>query len=174
MGFLWAKPESPLGKSLLEEEPELILRSGDLLFVGASELEMTMDVDCWLHVAIVVHHDKKVYAFINGELEDVYSFITRHRLVVCRALQCIRPMGFDTTVYKAYERTVAMLKKREQIKMEYQEGFCIGSMLGILGLVDLKQIAPGKLKPIDFTIESTRLYLKEYSIEHWSIGLFRF
>ena len=118
MGFLWAKPESPLGKSLLEEEPELILRSGDLLFVAASDLEVTMDVDCWQHMAIIVHHDEKVYAFINGELEDVYSFIKRHRLVVCRALQCIRPMGFNLTVYDAYERTITMLKKRKQIKIE--------------------------------------------------------
>jgi hypothetical protein len=170
MGFFWAKPETSLQKSLLEEEPELILRAGDLLFIAASELEITMDVDCWIHVAIVVHHNKKVYAFMNGALENVYSFITRHQLVVCRALQCIRPMGFDSKVYDAYERTTAMLKKRKQIKMKYQEGFCIGSMLGILDLVDLKQIAPGKLKPCHFAIESTRLDLKEYSTEHWSIN----
>jgi len=169
MGFIWSQPESPLQASLLEEEPELILRTGDLLLVPASEVEISMDSDLWHKVAVVVHKHKRQFAFCDGRLEHISDFLGRFNQTVCRPLTCIREMGFDRRVLRAAERTMAILAKRQKMRPAFREGFCVATLLGILGLVSWRGLVQGKLRPSHFSVECKRLELKEHSSEQYRI-----
>ena len=75
MGFIWSQPESPLKASLLEEEPELILHTGDILLVPTSDIEIVLNCDPWIKVAVVVRKDKMMFAFCNGQYENISFFL---------------------------------------------------------------------------------------------------
>jgi len=169
MGFIWSQPESPLKASLLEEEPELILRTGDILLVPTSDIEIVMDCDPWIKVAVIVHTGEKVFAFCNGRFENIAKFLVKYPYSVCRPLSCIREIGFDRRVLRAAERTVAILSKRKNMNPLFREGFCAGTLLGIMGLVEWNGLVQGKLRPSHFSVECRRLELKEHSSEQFII-----
>ena len=179
MGFLWSQPELDLREerqlhdSLLESEPELIFRSGDLLLVPSTDLEITLNGEPWSHVAIIVIKNQKIMAFTNGVYEDVRDFVENHTKCTCRPLQCIREMGFDRRILDASERAANILLERTHMRIDYREGFCVGTLLGIMGLADLEGLAQGRLRPHHFSSDTpfNRLKLHEYTQEHWTIVL---
>ena len=169
MGFIWSAPASPLKESLLNTEPSFILRTGDILLTYASEFEIALDSELWAHVGIVVYSNHKLQVFSNGEFVDVHDWIYRHEEVIVRHCEAIRPAGFDTAVLNACSRTADILLRGE-IELHYREGYCIGTVLGILGLASLDELALGRLRPQHFSHKTPfrRLHLPGYS-EHWSI-----
>lgn len=175
MGFFWSKPDwqppvETLHESLLQEEPELILHAGDLLIKPASALEIALNGDLWSKVAVIVHKDGKVWAFANGVYEPVHQYLTNHPDATCRPLQCIRYMGFDKRVAEAAERTEDLLMGHEDMPIQYREGFCAGTVLAIMGLIDLKTMTLNFncLRPAHFA-PGGRLDLNEYSTESWNV-----
>lgn len=177
MGFFWSQPayspDSSLHTSLLDEEPELIFQSGDLLLVASNEMQIVLLEEPWSHVAVVVKKENKVYAFSNGVYEPIHQYLYRHGRVACRPLQCARDMGFDNRVRDAADRAAEMLLMRTDIDISFREGHCVGLVLAILGLVDLVGLAKGPVTPMHFCggTPFPRLKLFEYSAEHWIIGL---
>lgn len=169
MGIIWPQPESSLKASLLDHEPELILRTGDLLMVPASDMEITLDIDPWLKVAVIVQRNKKVFAFCDGQLNNIATFLQQYPHTVCRPLSCVREVGFDRRVLCAVERTMATLSKRRDMNPLFREGFCVGIFLGIMGLVEWQALVHGKLRPSHFSTEDSRLQLKEYSSEQFTV-----
>lgn len=166
MGFIWSQPESPLKASLLEEEPELILHTGDILLVPTSDIEIVLNCDPWIKVAVVVRKDKMMFAFCNGQYENISFFLQQYPYTVCRPLTCIREIGFDRRVLRAAERTIDILsKKRSFTSPLFREGFCVGTLFSIMGLVELQE----NLKPLHFSVESSQLELKEHSPEQFII-----
>ena len=89
----------------------MILRTGDILLVPTSNMELVLDGEPWIKVAVVVHKDGKVFAFCNGQIEQISNFLIKNPYSVCRPLICIREMGFDRRVLRAVERTMAVLSK---------------------------------------------------------------
>lgn len=169
MGFMWSKPESPLKANLLDEEPELILRTGDIMLVPTPELDVFLDAEQWSKVGIVVHNENKVFVFCDGKMQEVFQFLIQFPDTVCRPLTCIREMGFDRRVMKAVERTTNILLKRPRMNPMFREGFCVGTFLGIMALVDWKVLVKGKLRPSHFSVENNTLQLHEYSTEQFKV-----
>lgn len=169
MGFIWSQPESPLKTSLLDEEPELLLRTGDILLVPTSDMELVLDGEPWMKVAVVVYKDRQVFAFCNGQIENISIFLVKYPYTVCRPLMCIREMGFDRRVLHATERTITVLSKRPKMNPLFREGFCVGTFLAIMGLAEWKGLVQGKLRPLHFSVECRRLELKEHSSEQYRI-----
>ena len=62
---------------------------------------------------------------------------------------------------------MTILAKRQKMHPAYREGFCVGTLLGILGLVSLRGLVQGKLRPSHFSVECKRLELKEYASEQY-------
>jgi len=175
MGFFWSQPDilppaETLQESLLQEEPELIFHAGDLLITSASALEMVLNGDLWSKVAVIVHKDEQVWAFANGVYEPVHQYLSNHPATTCRPLQCIRHMGFDKRVAEAAERTEDLLVGRADMPIQYREGFCAGTVLAIMGLVDLKTLSLhfDCLRPAHFAPGGT-LDLNEYTTESWNV-----
>jgi len=175
MGFFWSQPtsyiEPSLHTSLLDEEPELIFRSGDLLLVASDDLQIMMNEEPWSHVAIVVVQKNEVYAFTNGHYEPIGEYIYRHSRVFCRPLHCIRHSNFDKDVLDASKRARSMLLEKTNISIDEREGFCIGKTLAILGLVDLFGLSQGPVRPMHFSCDTVfkRLELVHYNREQWLI-----
>jgi len=169
MGIIWSQPELSLKASLLEEEPELILRTGDLLVVAASDIEIALGIDPWSKVAVIVHRNKKVLAFCDGQLKNISTFLQQYPHTVCRPLSCVREVGFNGRVLCAAERTMAILSKRRNMNPLFREGFCVGIFLAIMGLVEWQVLVQGKLRPSHFSAECRRLELQEYSSEQFTI-----
>lgn len=171
MGFFWSQPDVyALQESLLQYDSEQIFHAGDLLITPASALEITLNGDLWSRVAVVVHKDRQIWAFANGVYEPVHQYLSNHPATTCRPLQCIRHMGFDKRVAEAAERTEELLIGRTEINIQYRDGFCAGTMLAVLGLIDLKTLSLhfDCLRPAHFA-PGGRLDLKEYSTESWNV-----
>lgn len=174
MGFLWSQPEQSLGyplqESLLKSEPELIFRSGDLLITRASALQITLNQFLWSKVAIVLYKKNRVYAFSNGLCEPIETYLFNHPNTVCRQLQCIRYTGFDRRVEEAVTRTFDIMIQKNHFSIESREGYCAGTVLGILGFVDFKKLSTyfNQLRPGDF-VSGGRLDLQDYTREYWNV-----
>lgn len=178
MGFLWSKSEESeiqysniLETSLLQTEPELIFRSGDILITPASALEITMGMCLWSNIALVVYSEKNVYAFSNGVCTDIDDYLFNHPHTVCRPLQCIRYSGFDREVEEAAAKTADLMMKKYNMSIEKRESYCAATMLGYLGLVDLTELNEfySQLKTDDFA-PNGRLKLKNYTRECWKVN----
>tara|TARA_B100000767_G_scaffold270167_1_gene293317 strand:+ start:1640 stop:2164 length:525 start_codon:yes stop_codon:yes gene_type:complete len=173
MGFFWSQPDvhaETLKSSLLRSGPELIFHAGDLLITPASALEITLNGDLWSRVAVVVRKDRQVYAFVNGVYEPVYQYLSNHPDTTCRPMHCIRHMGFDKRVAEAAERTEDLLMGRPDMSIQYREGFCAGTVLAIMGVIDLKTLSLhfDCLRPAHFA-PGGRLDLNEYTTESWNV-----
>tara|TARA_B110000858_G_C17586800_1_gene373791 strand:+ start:26 stop:556 length:531 start_codon:yes stop_codon:yes gene_type:complete len=175
MGFLWSQPERhdpdhTLKTSLLQSSPELIFHSGDLLLVPASALEITLNRDLWSKVAIVVHKHNKVFAFSNGNYSPIGQFLLNFPNAVCRPLHCIRYTGFVRDVQDAASRTQELLLSNVKLPVDAREGYCAGTVLGILGLIHLQTLTIhfGQLRPRHFA-PGGPLELKDYTRECWNV-----
>lgn len=170
MGFLWSKPqEHSLEQCLMETDSDVICRTADILLVEASEIEISLNSDIWAHVAIIVERDKSLFAFSDGEFVDVHDWIYRYDRVVLRSCHCIRPIGFDKTVLDAVNITSDILIRNE-MNIDEREGFCVGSVMSILGLLSTEGLLKGPVKPEHFSSGTPfgRLQITEYS-ENWFI-----
>jgi len=169
MGFMWSTPISPLKQSLLDTEPELLLRTGDILLAYASDFEIILNTELWAHTGIIVK-GTSLQVFSNGEFVDIHDWIYRHDHVIVRHCDAIRPMEFDSQVMDAANRTADILL-RNDIDEHYREGYCVGTVLGMLGLESLDNLARGGLRPSHFSFHSPshRLRLKDYG-EHWIVS----
>ena len=178
MGFLWSKPEdceiqysNTLETSLLQTEPELIFRTGDILITPASALEITMSKCLWSNIALVVYSGKNVYAFSNGICTDINEYLFNHPHTVCRPLQCIRYSGFDREVEEAATKTADFMMKKSNMSIEKRESYCAATMLGYLGLVDLTELTELYLElTTDDFAPNGRLQLKNYTRECWKVN----
>ena len=170
MGFLWSKPENvSLRESLIDSDPDLIFRTGDILIARASELEIVLSSDVWAHVGIVVLKENQLMVFSNCEYTSITNWINRFEHKVVRHCCCIRTSRFDRDVLDATER-VFNIMLRNNIPIDEREGYCIGSVLGILGLARLEELSRGDLRPYHFSSNTPydRLTLEQYS-ENWFI-----
>ena len=168
MGFIWSSPVSPLKESLLDTTPESLLRTGDILLVYASEFEITLNTEIWSHVGIIVQTEP-LQVFCNGEFVYINDWLARYDKVVARHCHAIRPTGFDARIMNAANKTADILLKNE-IDIQYKEGYCVGNVLGLIGLVEKDELYDGGLKPSHFSVHSPyeRLTLKDYS-EHMAV-----
>jgi hypothetical protein len=160
MGFMWSSPENPLKESLLNSNPETLLRTGDLLLAHASELEVTLNSELWTHIAIVVFKNGAMMAFEGGIFIPVVQWLNRHDCVITRHCNCIRLVGFDKRVLEAAEKTAEMTLSTDH----FREGFSAGTMLEILGLASLQGV--DELRPCHFS--AGRSQLRNFS-EHFII-----
>ena len=170
MGFLWSKPEdSPLRESLIDTDPDLIFRTGDIITARASELEIVLSSDVWAHVGIVVLKENQLMVFSNCEYTSILNWINRFEHKVVRHCHCIRTSRFDRDVLDATER-VFNIMLRNNVSFDEREVYCIGTVLGILGLVCLEELSRGDLRPYHFSSKTPydRLTLEQYS-ENWFI-----
>lgn len=142
MGFIWSKPRSPLDESLLQEQP-VLLRTGDLLLVPTSLLEITLNQEVWHSVAIVLS-GSKVYA--KGQILPLREFIQKHENTCVRQLNCQRPAGFETQFVKGVADSMALSYK---IEPEFKDGFRIGYVLAHMRFISDKAIE--RLKPQHFS-----------------------
>ena len=171
MGILGSRPRihntSVRRALLVDEEPEVMLRTGDLLLVAHENPNVLLYDELWTHVGIVFHVRRgeraDVYVFSDGRCVPLTVFLSQYRHVACRPLQCARPRGFDRRVSDAVERTRRLLTRRRYMSIKYRAGFCAGAVLGILGLVPLEQLMPGKLTPSHFSPSYRRLTLVDYA-----------
>ena len=171
MGFLWSKPldQSPLCESLLDEEPELIFRTADLLIARSSELEITLSADVWAHVGVCVIYNNQLCIFCDGEFVRLRDWLDRYQSIVVRHCHAVRTTDFDSRVLDACNRVFDLLLRNE-IDIDYREGYCASMVLGIMGLIDLAELSRGKFTAVHFSSDSpfNRLHLNEYS-NNWSI-----
>lgn len=170
MGYLWSKP-TIMSESLLDKCHDLILYTADILLVYASPQETIMNDEIWSHVAIVVHKNGELMAFTDGEFVSVKEWIDRDALVVVRHCERVRPIGFDRQVLDAANRTSEILLRNE-MDMQYREGFCVSSVLDSLGFISTQGLARGPVKPEHFSSASPfdRLQIKGYS-DNWVIDI---
>lgn len=161
MGFLWSKLETPLNQSLIANKSDDIIRSLDIILVPYSDMEIVLDSEIWKMVGIVIYKDTVPWVLLNGQFYEMATFIKNHTQLFIRHCHCIRPMGFKRQVLSAAKRTVEIIQGRDLD--EIGMGFCVGSVLGIIGLLD--NLPSGKIKPHHFSSESpfNRLQLKDYS-----------
>ena len=165
MGFLWSKPnDHSLEESLMETDSDVIFRTADILLAEASEIEISLNSDIWAHVAIIVERDKSIFAFSDGDFVDVHDWIYRYDRVVIRHCHCIRPSGFDNSVLDAVNRASDILIQNE-MNIDEREGFCVGSVMSMLGLLSTEGLVQGPVKPDHFSGSTPfdRLNITEYS-----------
>ena len=160
-----------LAVSLIDDEPAILLRSGDLLLTSVSDLEISLSIEPWHHVAIVVWHENVIYAFHKGTFVPVQVYLNKHPMTVIRHLDCIRPTGFDRHVYE----TALTVRKNIQTKLQdmselSMEGYSAAAFLLELKLIREDVFDAGIPKPRHFSAESTfdRLRLVKYS-DHISL-----
>jgi hypothetical protein len=165
MGFLWSKPiDRELKESLIENEPQIFFRTGDILLAEASEMEISLNSDIWAHVAIIVKSQEILLAYSDGEFVAVEDWIYRYDRVVVRHCNCARPAWFDKAVLDAANGTVEFLIRNE-MNIDDREGFCVASVLLQLGLVSEESFQQGPVKPDHFSGSTPfdRLKITEYS-----------
>tara|TARA_B110000908_G_C10250291_1_gene451560 strand:- start:140 stop:652 length:513 start_codon:yes stop_codon:yes gene_type:complete len=165
MGFLWSKPIGrELKESLIENEPQIFFRTGDILLAEASEMEISLNSDIWTHVAIIVKNRETLLAYSDGEFAAVEDWIYRYDRVVVRHCHCARPVWFDKDVLDAANETTEILIRNE-MDIDDREGFCVASVLSMLGLVSKEGFQQGPVKPDHFSGSTPfdRLNITEYS-----------
>jgi hypothetical protein len=170
MGFLWSKPkEHSLEECLMETDSNVIFCTADILLAEASEIEISLNSDIWAHVAIIVERDKSLFAFSDGEFIHIHDWIYRYDRVVLRSCHCIRPTEFDKTVLDAVNIASDILIQNE-MNIDEREGFCVGSVMSMLGLLSTEGLLKGPVKPEHFSSGTPfdRLQITEYS-ENWFI-----
>jgi len=165
MGFLWSKPiDRELKESLIENEPQIFFRTGDILLAEASEMEISLNSDIWAHVAIIVKSREILLAYSDGEFVAVEDWIYRYERVVVRHCNCLRPAWFDKAVLDAANETAEILIRNE-MNIDEREGFCVGSVMSMLGLLSTEGLVQGPVKPDHFSGSTPfdRLKITEYS-----------
>jgi hypothetical protein len=126
---MWSKPKSPLQTSLLENDRPIYLRTGDLLLVPTSDLDITLNDELWKHVAIVVS-STRIYSY--GQVVEATAFFEEYDSVCVRQLNCPRPMGFQK---KFVDAVASSMAQSYRVLDEYKEGFEIGYVLYKMGFV---------------------------------------
>lgn len=167
MGISSSSYKNNLAVSLIDDDPVILLRSGDLLLTAASDLEITLSVEPWYHVAIVVWHGKVVYVFHKGIFLPVQSYLKKHPGSFVRHLHCIRPTDFDQNVYKAATEVRDDVLRFVSSSELTQEGYSAAALLLKLNLVRDDIFELGIPKPRHFSAETSfdRLRMINYS-EH--------
>ena len=85
-----------------------------------------------------------------SEYTYILNWINRFEHKVVRHCHCIRTSSFDRDVLDATER-VFNIMLRNNVSFDEREGYCIGTVLGILGLVCLEELSRGDLRPYHFS-----------------------
>ena len=163
---MWSSPENPLKESLIDHSPTHILRSTDLLLVPSSELEIVMGGEIWSHVGLVVYRGAEKMVFVDGVFVPLQQWLYRYDGVIVRHCHCVRPMGFDKRVFLVAERIAGTMLTGD-IEIQFREGYCVGEVLGKLGLASVSGVARSNIRPHHFSYGTafTRLELVHYS-EH--------
>jgi len=133
MGFIWSKP-SPLRESLLPDGPTIMFRMGDLLLVPYGDLEITLNIGPWKHVALFVSQSK---IFSHGEIVSANVFLDEHDILCMRQLNCQRPLGFEKNFVNA---VAASMSKSYDQAPEYRDGFEIAYVLYLMGFIKEENI----------------------------------
>lgn len=129
MGFMWSKQKSPLRTALLEDERPIYLRTGDLLLVPTSDLDITLNDELWKHVALVISATR-IYSY--GQVVEAAAFFEEYDSVCVRQLNCPRPVGFQKKFVDAVAKSMAQSYRALE---EYKEGFEIGYVLYKMGFM---------------------------------------
>lgn len=152
---MWSKSKSPLTTSLLEDDNNIILKTGDLLLVPTSDLHVTLNDELWQHVALVVSVSK-IYSY--GQIVSTTSFFEEFDTIYVRQLECHRPTGFEKKLVDAVASSMA---QSYRVTDEYKEGFEIGHVLYKMGFIPEIE----ELKPHHFSMTSPfKIKLKMYSV----------
>ena len=126
---MWSKPKSPLQTSLLEDDRPIYLRTGDLLLVPTSDLDIILNDELWKHVALVIS-STRIYSY--GQVVEAAAFFEEYDSVCVRQLNCPRPMGFEK---KFVDGVASSMAQSYRVNDEYKEGFEIGYVLYKMGFV---------------------------------------
>ena len=126
---MWSKQKSPLQTSLLEDDRPIYLRTGDLLLVPTSDLDITINDELWKHVALVISATR-IYSY--GQVVEAAAFFEEYDSVCVRQLNCPRPVGFQKKFVDAVASSMAQSYRALE---EYKEGFEIGYVLYKMGFM---------------------------------------
>lgn len=158
MGFMWSKSKTSLQTSLLEDKQTVFLKSGDLLLVPTSDLDIMLNDKLWKHVALVIS-TTQIYSY--GQVVKLNTFFEEYESVCVRQLNCPRPPGFEKKLVDAVTNSMAQSYRALE---EYKEGFEIGYVLYKMGFVpDIESL---RLKAHHFSMGNKKMKLNMYS-EHF-------
>lgn len=154
---MWSKSKSPLQTALLEDDQKIFLRSGDLLLVGSTDLDITLNDELWKHVALVISATR-IYSY--GQIVETKLFFEEYDFICVRQLECPRPLRFQKKLVDAVASSMA---QSYRVSAEYKEGFEIGHVLYKMGFMPEIE----ELRPHHFSIGTPykKLNLNMYS-EH--------
>ena len=173
MGFGWSssREPTPLYESLIRDNHSWILHAGDIFLVPASAEDMVLYNQNWSHVGIVFKKKAAFFAFINGDIFDMETLTKTHSHIVCRPLCCVRPLTFELELEEAIHRTRAILRKRPSMNLDFREGFCVGTVLAIMGLANIEDLRCGQITPGHFSKDTpfTRLSRIPYASMYYNL-----
>lgn len=146
MGFFWSKPSSFLTEPLLPLEPEMLLKTGDLLLIPAADTEVVMNGNLWVNVGLVVGNCVYMDGRVKPMRELVLSVLSE---IWVRQLDCVRPIGFEKKMFDVVQY---------QLKQNCTACEDIGYVLMKMGLIETWR----NTRPCHFSSESSRLDLHMY------------
>lgn len=91
MGFLWSKPKNLLSESLLPHGSVILINTGDIILIPATDLEIVLNSNVWQGVAIALSPTAIWY---NKKITPTNVFLRSHQELCIRQLHCTRPPGF--------------------------------------------------------------------------------
>lgn len=173
MGFGWSSPRepAPLYQSLMSENNQWILHPGDIFLVPAPAEELVLHNQTWAHVGIFFKVKTTFFGFINGDILDITTLKKTYGYMVCRPLCCVRPLTFEKKLVEAIHRTRAILRKRPSMNLDFREGFCVGTVLAIMGLANIEDLRYGQITPGHFSKNTpfTRLSNIPYTTMYYNL-----
>lgn len=101
MGFSWSKTNNPLIEKLLTINTQIIINTGDILLVQASDIEIVLNINIWHSIGIVLTQSLVWY---EQQIITFQQFLELDRDVYIRQLHCRRPIGFN----RRFERIMKM------------------------------------------------------------------
>ena len=145
---------------------------GDIFLVAADVEDVVLYNQRWAHVGIIFKKGAKLFAFINGDIVDIYNLTKTYKNIVCRPLCCARPLTFERKLEDAICRTRAILRKRPSMNLDFREGFCVGTVLVIMG-VNIDDLRHGQItghfqkihRSIDYQLYHMQKYIIIYNLD---------
>ena len=170
---LTSSQDNSLAVSFIESDSreKVLFRPGDILLTRVSDLEITLCIQPWHHIAIVVVHEGITYAFSKGVFVPIQSYLDHHEGTIIRHLDCMRPSGFDKLIYKHAKAVQKDMNMGPQDLSQIElEGYSAASLLMKLQLVRGNVLDKKIPKPWHFSEHSgfNVLGLVQYS-EHMPI-----
>ena len=159
MGFFLSKRHVG-GPSLLTDEEETCLQTGDILLVESTKQHFIETYDMWQIVALYMCQDQLEYVFTGNSMIPLHVFTRNHEDILCRPLNCVRTIGFERLFHQATKKAMALA---------VPDAESVAHVLACLGFVSWNQLRRLRIEPKHFATESTHLTLDMYNTEPFYI-----